>query len=64
MMVVSIKKYDANWNQTLEGFEQLKIHDKLKNEYCQKNNIPLYRLNKDSNLPLFVNNLNKTSGGS
>lgn len=58
------KKYDVNWNQTPEEFEQLKIHDKLKNDYCQKNNILLYRLNKDSNLSLFVGNLSKTAGGS
>jgi hypothetical protein len=58
------KKYDVNWNQTPEEFEQLKTHDKLKNDYCQKNNILLYRLNKDSNLSLFVGNLSKTAGGS
>jgi len=32
------KQYDE------DGFETLKIHDKLKNEYCKKNNIKLLRI--------------------
>jgi len=27
-----------------DGFETIQIHDKLKNEYCKKNNIPLLRI--------------------
>lgn len=30
--------------QTKEDFETLKSHDKLKNEYCKNNNIPLLRI--------------------
>jgi len=32
------KQYDE------DGFETLKIHDKLKNEYCKKHNIKLLRI--------------------
>lgn len=50
-------KYDKNWNQTQEDFNQLQEHDKIKDEYCQSNNIKLYRLNKDSNLKSFIQNI-------
>lgn len=57
--------YDKNWNQTAEEFNQLQVHDKIKDEYCKEHNIPLYRLNSDSNLEFFITNLvNSTKGGA
>lgn len=34
----------------VEHFAQIKRHDDIKTEYCQKNGIPLLRLNSESNI--------------
>lgn len=51
--------YNNNWKQKEENFNQLKIHDKLKDEYCKKHNIKLYRLNKDIDLESFIKELQR-----
>lgn len=38
------KEFKSSWNQTEEEWEQQIKRDKEKNEYCLKNNIPLYRI--------------------
>lgn len=40
-----------------EAFERLKINDKIKNEYCIKNNINLIRLNNIKNIENKINNI-------
>ena len=42
--------------ETLNEFENLKIRDKLKNDYCNKNNIKLLRIKYNENIK---NKLNK-----
>ena len=37
-------KASGCWNQTEEEYKQAIKRDKEKNEYCLKNNIPLYRI--------------------
>lgn len=43
-------EYSGNWHNEEEKFIQLQIHDNMKNEYCKRNNILLYRLNNKSNI--------------
>lgn len=38
------KEFKNNWKQTEEEYKQAIKRDKEKNEYCLKNNIPLYRI--------------------
>ena len=42
--------YDENWKMTSNDFTRLQYIDKLKNEYCQKHNIKLYRFNQNTNI--------------
>jgi len=37
-------KIDSGWNGTKERFQKQKNNDRIKNEYCKKNNIPLIRI--------------------
>lgn len=37
-------KYDENWKQTKEEFEDGQKRDELKREYCKRNNIPLIEI--------------------
>lgn len=49
--------FDKNWNQTVQGFYRQQTHDEMKNNYCKNKGIKLYRLNKNSNLQLFIEQL-------
>lgn len=49
--------YDQNWKMKQSDFENLQKIDKLKQDYCRKNNIKLYILNKDSNLEEVLQNI-------
>lgn len=40
--------YNKNWSMTLEDFKRLQYIDNLKNQYCNKHNILLYRFTKNS----------------
>ena len=42
--------YDKNWKMTYEDFKYLQSIDKLKNDYCQKNNIKLLRFNYNTDI--------------
>lgn len=42
--------YNKNWKMTEKDFQRLQYIDNLKNQYCNQNNIKLYRFNKQSNL--------------
>ena len=43
-------KYDKNWKMQEEDFKRLQYIDDLKNNYCIKNNILLYRFNQNTDL--------------
>lgn len=38
-------EYKENWKISKEDWISLRENDKIKNEYCKDNNIPLYRIN-------------------
>ena len=46
----------SGWN-TVEKYEQTCAHDKIKNEYCKKNNIPLIRIPYTQEDKLTINDL-------
>lgn len=43
-LILQHKEFKNNWRQSKEEYEQGIKRDKEKNEYCLKNNIPLYRI--------------------
>ena len=44
---------------TQEGFETHKLRDKLKEDYCKKNNIPLYIIRYDEDLKISLDKIIK-----
>ena len=52
-------KYDKNWKMSEKDFQRLQYIDNLKNQYCKKNNIKLYRFNEQSNLQEQIKNIAK-----
>lgn len=60
-------QYDKNWKMSKIDFQRLQYIDNLKNQYCNKHNIKLYRFNKQSNLQKQITNIainffNQTKG--
>ena len=51
--------YDINNNWCTQ---KLREHDHMKKEYCLKNNIPLYCLNKETNFENFVKEMKEAYG--
>lgn len=43
-------QYDKNWKMSKENFDRLKYIDNLKNNYCLRKNIPLFRFNNKMDL--------------
>ena len=52
-------QYNKNWKMSKEDFQRLRYIDNLKNQYCNKHNIKLYRFNKQSNLQEQIKNIAK-----
>lgn len=57
-------EFNENWRQTREFFEQLQEHDRLKNEYCEQNNIKLYRLTKKDNIEDTIKEIKIAAAGT
>ena len=55
--------YDKNWKMNKEDYVRLQYIDNLKNQYCKKHNLLLYRLNKNDNLENFVQQLKQINKG-
>lgn len=57
-------QFTSKFHKTIEDFEKDQLHDKMKNEYAKKNNIPLLRIpytkihNVDEELISFILSLN------
>lgn len=57
------KEFDKNWKMSYKDFQRLQYLDKLKNIYCRRNNLKLYRLTQKTNLEFFVLKLSQNIKG-
>lgn len=49
--------FDENWNMTEQDYKRLQYIDNLKNEYCIKNNILLFRISYIDNIQDSINDI-------
>lgn len=56
--------YHNDWYRTIDEFHDAQERDNLKNKYCDKKQIKLFRLNKESNLREEIQKIKYLMGGS
>lgn len=56
--------YNKNWKMKKQDFDRLLYIDNLKNQYCIKNNIILYRFNSQTNLEQEILKIANGTGGN